>query len=289
MFTRAARHVVVLAFLCALFAASVLVQGPALSQTREAQDPAVLSSGKPPGPSQDARVDHARELTKLRERVAAIEGELKGFRDATTASIQATNRYTTYVTLIAGAISFAFTVLGYVGANWVKRRLAEIKTIEGEVRQIAEQSSSTVAVARAVPALLRSNLEEEDPDRKVLHAREAYHYIHQAELKGQPDSHLLNWKAYTLRRMDLRREALEAAEAALQAAKPGDGQEARALYNIACYYCVFGFGTKEDALGKRQAAIQSNEWYKPVARSDPDFESVRNNSALKERFERIVA
>jgi hypothetical protein len=88
--------------------------------------------------------------------------------------------------------------------------------------------------------------------------------------------------------MDLPRQALEAAEAALQAAKPGDGQEARALYNIACYYCAFGFGTQEDALGKLQAAIQTNEWYKPVARVDPDFNSVRNNPENKGRFERIV-
>lgn len=286
--TKSVGHVVlVLAFSWALLATSVLVQGPALSQT-ETQEPAAVISGNPPGRSQDTAVEHGRELKRLHERVATIEGELKGSREAITALIQATDNYATYLTLFGGAISLVFTVLGSVGAYWVKARLAEIEKIEREVEQIVEQTSSTVAVARAVPALLRSNVEEKDLDRKVLHAREAYHYIHQAGLKGQPDSHLLNWKAYTLRRMDLPRQALEAAEAALQAAKPDDGQEARALYNIACYYCAFGFGTQEDALEKLQAAIQTNEWYKPVAQWDPDFESVRNNPELKGRFERIV-
>jgi hypothetical protein len=82
--------------------------------------------------------------------------------------------------------------------------------------------------------------------------------------------------------------ALEAAQAALKAVKPGDGQKARALYNIACYFCAFFPGNEEEALEKLDQAILTDEWYKPVARGDSDFDSIRSNPKFKDRFDQIV-
>ena len=86
--------------------------------------------------------------------------------------------------------------------------------------------------------------------------------------------------------MDRKDEALEAAHAALKVAKPGDPQKARAYYNIACYKALSGM--HEEALNNLSQAILLRDWYKAVARADPDFNSTRNNPGFSRRFERIV-
>lgn len=200
---------------------------------------------------------------------------------------KSTDRYTKYLTYVGGAIILILTIVGSLALYWFTSKVKQVETARQQVEQVQNELSISISIARAIPALLRSNLEETDPARKRLHAQEAYRYITQAESKGYTDSHLLNWKAYTLRRMDRREQALEAAQAALKCAKPDDPQKVRALYNIACYYALFG--KHKEALDHLDQTILANEWYKEIARHDSDFDSIRKDVNSKQRFEQMVA
>ena len=294
MLTRGTRKVVlVLVLSFGALITSTFLQGATVNQTSKVQKPVADLSRSPPLPSPEANVDQTTELQKLRERVGTMEGRLQELSHAITASTQSTSLYTSYVTLGVSAVLGLFTlvgaVLGYVYKNWITSQVGQAETARKQVEQAEKQLSTSIAIARAVPALLRSNLEEKDPNRRRLFAREAYFYIDQSESKGYTDSQLLNWKAYTLRRMDLKNQALEAAQAALKLSTSDQPQRARALYNIACYYSAFFPGKEEEALSNLEQAILADERYKPLARIDRDFESIRNDPKLKQRFEEIVA
>lgn len=89
MLTRDTGYIVLALVLSATaVATSVLGQETISDQTKELQQPVVDPSRKLPLPSQEAIVDQSSELQKLRERVGAVEGELRGFNQAITASIQ---------------------------------------------------------------------------------------------------------------------------------------------------------------------------------------------------------
>jgi tetratricopeptide (TPR) repeat protein len=180
--------------------------------------------------------------------VSGVEGELRGIDEASTATIESADRFLKYVTYVGGAIGLILTAGASIGAFWFRSNIKQVEQarqdvvqIEKEVEQTRKAMSSAIAITRAVPALLRSNVEEKEPARKRLHAEEAYLYLRLAEDEGHKDSHLLNWKAYTLRRMDRKKQALEAAQEALTfATNDNDPQKARAHYNIACYQAFFG-------------------------------------------------
>lgn len=235
-------------------------------------------------------------LKELQDRLKYIEGRINSYDESVTAAVSSADRYSELLTYVAGAVLFLFTIGGAAAGYWIKTEfdgvLNQVKDARTQVDRVRNELSSTIAIARAVPALMRSNLEEKDPDRKRLHAEEAFRYITQAEVAGYKDSHLLNWKAYTLKRMGRRDLALEAAKLAESLAEASDPQKARAWYNIACYHASLSEPNCQEALDALDQAILTNEWYKPVARVDPDFEFLRNlptDNQFRQRYDKMMS
>lgn len=278
------KPVLVLGLSFALLGMRLLIEAAAVDQTKSVAD----SAGKNASLSKETAIDQTSDAQKLRERVSTIEGRLQELDKAITASTQSATSYAGYVTIVFSVVTLIGAIIGFVYKNWIANQVEQVQSARKQVEQIISELSSAIAIAKAVPPLLRSNLEEKDTNRKRLHAREAYHYLVQAEAKGSTDSHLLNWKAYTLRRMDLPKQALEAAHAALENSKSDIPQRARAFYNIACYYAKFVPGNEQKSLDNLQQAVLADEWYKPVARSDADFESIRKEPKLNAKFREIV-
>jgi tetratricopeptide (TPR) repeat protein len=317
--------VLVLVLSSAVITVSIFGQEAAVDQTKKPQPPAIESPRNNPllqsqkavvaQTSEPQSFEQTNDLQKLHERVSTIEGRLQEFSQAIQASIQSTTNYTGYVTFVFTLAIGLSTLIGGIAAYWItssanekvkqvetareqmtqqvetarEQMTQQVKTVHEQIRQAENELASAIAIARAVPALLRSNLEGSDLNRKKVHAEEAYHYIAEVESKGYTDSHLLNWKAYALRRMDRNKLALEAAQEALKrVTKLDDPQKARAFYNIACYCALFG--KHEEALDALEQAVIASEWNKRIAREDPDFDSIRNgnNRELKQRFEQMV-
>lgn len=280
---------------------------PASAHAQEAignKEGSIESKRTPRLPLEEAVADPRGQVQQLRTRINVLEDRLTKLTDGYVQdSVIRTNLYTGYVTFIFTLVTILGAVELFVARRWVLDKLHAVeierremerirREVETQLSRVQKEVLSTIWISRTVQALARYEAAKEDSAAKRVLIGEANSYIAQAELTGHKDSHLLNWKGYTLKRTDNIKGALEAAREALNyATKPDEPQHARALYNIACYNALLPTPNNDEAFDYLNRAVHVNPLYREVAQEDDDLKSIRESSdgEVKKRFDRIVA